>query len=279
MPHLLSFAVDIILAGYIVWEVVRFPPRYRRLKQDIVSGVAGARLRMYRETLAFEWISALLALLALGFDWSKLNPKALDLDHSPLLQQFSTAGGVDPGLLTAIVAGLAGGIVFGLIGIVVIRLRANRLAAKTAAGAPAAAAAPDAPHPWWRKLMPDFDALVPVTPRERLVFAAVAISAGICEEIVFRGWLLGTLHGTVGLHGTALILVAAAMFGLAHTYQRITGMLLTGIVGAVFCVLYAATGSLLVPIALHILMDVRFALIPARRKQSAASFSPSRATV
>jgi len=26
-------------------------------------------------------------------------------------------------------------------------------------------------------------------------------------------------------------------------------------------------------------MDVRFALIPARRKQSAASFSPSRATV
>jgi membrane protease YdiL (CAAX protease family) len=44
-------------------------------------------------------------------------------------------------------------------------------------------------------------------------------------------------------------------------------------------VLYVATGSLLVPIALHILMDVRFALIPARRKQSAASFSPSRAMV
>lgn len=277
MLHLLSLAVDIILAGYIVWEVVRFPPRYRQLKQDIASGVAGARLRMYRETLAFEWISALLALLALGFDWSKLNPKALDLGHSPLLPQSSAAGGVDPGLLTVIVASLAAGIVFGLIGIVVIRLRANRLAAKSAADAPAAA--PDAPQPWWRKLTPDFDALVPVTPRERLVFAAVAISAGICEEIVFRGWLLSTLHGTVGLHGTALILVAAAMFGLAHTYQRITGVLLTGIVGAVFCVLYVATGSLLVPIALHILMDVRFALIPARRKQSAASFSPSRATV
>jgi uncharacterized protein len=273
MPHLLSVAVDIILAGYIVWEVVRFPPRYRQLKQDIAGGVAGARLRMYRETLAFEWISALLALLALGFDWSKLNPKTLDLDHSPLLQQFSASGRVDPGLLTAIVAGLAGGIVFGFIGIVAVRLRANRLAAKTAAGAP------DAPQPWWRKLTPDFDALVPVTPRERLVFAVVAISAGICEEIVFRGWLLGTLHGTVGLHGTALILVAAAMFGLAHTYQRITGVLLTGIVGAVFCVLYVATGSLLVPIALHILMDVRFAIIPARRKQSAASFTPSRATV
>jgi CAAX protease family protein len=277
MPHLLSLAVDVILAGYIVWEVVRFPPRYRQLKQDIASGVAGARLRIYRETLAFEWISALLALFALGFDWSKLNPKALDLGHSPLLPQSSAAGGVDPGLPTVIVAGLAAGIVFGLIGIVVIRLHANRLAAKSAADAPAAA--PDAPQPWWRKLTPDFDALVPVTPRERLVFAAVAISAGICEEIVFRGWLLATLHGTVGLHGTALILVAAAMFGLAHTYQRITGVLLTGIVGAVFCVLYVAAGSLLVPIALHILMDVRFALIPARLKQSGASFSPSRATV
>jgi membrane protease YdiL (CAAX protease family) len=96
----------------------------------------------------------------------------------------------------------------------------------------------------------------------------VAISAGICEEIVFRGWLLSTLHSALRLDGTALVLVAAALFGLAHSYQGITGMILTAFAGAVFCALYVATGSLLVPIALHILIDLRFAVLPAPRTQN-----------
>jgi CAAX protease family protein len=269
MPHILSLVIDIILAGYIGWEVVRFLPRYRQLKQDIANGNAGARARIYWETLAFEWISALLALVALGFDLNKLNPKALDLDHSALIQSFTLSGGADKTQLTGMIAGLATGILLGLVGFIVLRLRANRRAAP--------AAAPDAPKPWYRKLMPDFDALIPVTSRERVLFAAVAISAGICEEVVFRGWLLGTLHATAGLSGTALILAAAAIFGLAHIYQRITGVVLTGILGALFCVLYVATGSLLVPILLHILIDVRFAFIPARRNQATTSFSPAAA--
>lgn len=116
-----------------------------------------------------------------------------------------------------------------------------------------------------RKLMPDFTALIPVTGRERLLWAAAAISAGICEEIVFRGWLLATLHDSVGLGGTALVPTAAAIFGLAHTYQGVTGVILTALAGVLFCVLYVATGSLLVPILLHCVVDLRFAFLPAPR--------------
>jgi membrane protease YdiL (CAAX protease family) len=93
----------------------------------------------------------------------------------------------------------------------------------------------------------------------------VAISAGVCEEVVFRGWLLCTLHNILGLKGTTLVLVAAACFGLAHFYQGATGVIATAIVGVLFTFLYVQSGSLLLPILLHILIDLRWVLLPAHR--------------
>ena len=101
--------------------------------------------------------------------------------------------------------------------------------------------------------------------QERWLWVAVALSAGICEEIVFRGWLLATLHDIVGLTGTALLVAASVAFGLAHVYQKVTGVVATTIAGLLFCVLYVKTGSLLLPILLHCLIDVRFAVLPAPR--------------
>jgi uncharacterized protein len=118
---------------------------------------------------------------------------------------------------------------------------------------------------WVSRLLPDFTSLIPVTRNERLLYAALAVSAGICEEIVFRGWLLSTLRSPIGLSGTALVIVASAIFGLAHAYQKVVGMLVTGLVGVLFCVLYVKTGSLLMPILLHVLIDIRFAFMPAPR--------------
>ncbi len=250
--HILSPTIDILLAGYVVWEVARFVPSYRQLKQAIAKGDAHARTRVYQQALAFEWISALLAVVALGFDWNKLNPKFLALDGSGLIQSLPRGGDFDRGGLVGVLAGITLGTAI----LIVVKIRANRRGV---------ARALDAPAPWWRKLLPDFSALPPVTTQERLIWAAVAVSAGICEEIVFRGWLLATLHGPIGLNGTALILVAAGIFGLAHAYQRVTGVFLTALAGAFFCVLYVRTGSLLVPILLHILIDLRFAVLPAPR--------------
>jgi membrane protease YdiL (CAAX protease family) len=58
---------------------------------------------------------------------------------------------------------------------------------------------------------------------------------------------------------------AAAVFGLAHLYQKVTGVVATAIAGLLFCVLYVKTGSLLLPILLHVAIDVRFAFLPALR--------------
>jgi membrane protease YdiL (CAAX protease family) len=118
---------------------------------------------------------------------------------------------------------------------------------------------------WWQRLIPDFSALMPSTPRERLLFTAVAISAGVCEEVVFRGWLLCTLHNVVGLKGTTLVLVAAAGFGLAHFYQGATGVIGTALAAILFTFFYVQSGSLLLPILLHVLVDLRWVFLPARR--------------
>jgi membrane protease YdiL (CAAX protease family) len=252
--HILSFIIDIVLAGYVIWEVVQFVPRYRQLKQAIAKGDAHARTRIYQRAFAFEWISALLALIALGFDWNKLNPKFLALDGSGLIQSLSKGGDFARGKIAGVLVGMA----LGTVGLIITRIRANRRGSAHALNAPA---------PWWRKLLPDFSALLPATTHERFFWAAVAVSAGICEEIVFRGWLLATLHGQAGVGGTRLILVGAAIFGLAHAYQGIPGMIMTAFAGAFFCILYVETGSLLAPILLHSLIDLRFALLPAPRIQ------------
>jgi membrane protease YdiL (CAAX protease family) len=253
--HILSYLIDIILTGYITWEVVRFPASYRQLKQAIVDGDPQARTRVYRRAIVFEWVSALLSLAALGFDWSKLNPKLLALDGLRMIQMAPHSANFDRGAM----AGLFVGVAMGTIGFIIVRLKANRRGATAAANAPVGGL---------RRLIPDFSAMIPVTTNERLLWTVVAISAGICEEIVFRGWLLATLHAPLLLAGTALVVAASVIFGLAHSYQGITGMLLTAFAGAFFCGLYVATGSLLMPILLHIVIDARFAILPGPRVQA-----------
>lgn len=261
MKDIVSIAIDIILAAYIAWEAVRFIPQYRQLKLDLANGDLRARTRVYYQALVFEWVSALLAVLALRFDWSKFNPQFLGLENSSWIQQLSPPEGMGK----AVVGGLFGGVVLGGIVFAVTRIVANRRPQAPASNTP----------PSWRsRLLPDFTALIPVTARERWLWVAVATSAGICEEIVFRGWLLSTLHSTAGLAGTALIVAAAAVFGLAHLYQKVTGVVATAVAGLLFCVLYVKTGSLLLPILLHVAIDVRFAFLPApRTSQSQTAYA------
>ena len=248
----LSWATDVVLSAYICWEIIGFVPRYRRLKQEIANGDPQARTRIYYRILIFEWVSAALALVALRFDWSRLNPKSLALDGTRLMQSLSLPAGARKGALI----GMFMGVVFGGIGFAIAMRRRNRRglapAAETSGG-------------WRSRIMPDFSALIPVTMRERLIYAAAAVSAGICEEVVFRGWLLSTLHSPIGLTGMTLVLAAAAIFGIGHAYQKVVGVIVTTVTGLLFAVLYIMTGSLLVPIVLHILVDVRFAFMPTPR--------------
>lgn len=251
MPHSISMVSDVVVLCYLVWVVVRFGKDYRQLKGAVVNGDAEARPRFYRRTLVYEWVSALLALIALGFDKAKLTPVLLDENHTPLGQWLSSMG---KDFDRAMLGGVSLGVLIGLGLMIFVRLRARRRGATPLTNAPLTKL---------RKFLPDFSAFLPTTGRERLLFAAVALSAGICEEIVYRGWLLFSLHDIFGIAGGAAVLVAAAIFGLAHQYQGPLGVLSATLAGLLMGILYVATGTLLVPILLHSLIDLRFAILPS----------------
>jgi uncharacterized protein len=65
------------------------------------------------------------------------------------------------------------------------------------------------------------DALLPVAPVEYAVWTLVAVSAGLCEELVYRGYLLVQLGAFSGSLTIGCVL-SAALFGLAHAEQGAT---------------------------------------------------------
>jgi uncharacterized protein len=108
-------------------------------------------------------------------------------------------------------------------------------------------------------------ALLPRTRSERRLFTVVGLTAGVCEEWLYRGFFLAVVAAlSGGLPVPALVAIAAVAFGVAHAYQGWTGVVSTGVLGGVMALLYLGTGSLLVPVLLHAAIDLRFLLVPAR---------------
>ena len=49
---------------------------------------------------------------------------------------------------------------------------------------------------------------------------------------------------------------SSVLFGMAHSYQGVSGMIATALVGAAFGWVYLETGSLLLPVLLHAALDI-----------------------
>lgn len=98
--------------------------------------------------------------------------------------------------------------------------------------------------------------IVPRSKKEKIACSFVALTAGICEEIIFRGFLFFLLQTVFpDLHIVFVVLIAMAIFGVGHIYQGVGGMVKTAFIGGVFGCLYLATGSLILPIVFHFVID------------------------
>jgi uncharacterized protein len=78
--------------------------------------------------------------------------------------------------------------------------------------------------------------LAPSSGAEMVLFLMLSISAGICEEFVFRGYLQQQL-GLIGGRIAAGVVLSAIVFGSAHLYEGMAGVLLIAAYGAMFGVL------------------------------------------
>lgn len=109
-------------------------------------------------------------------------------------------------------------------------------------------------------LIGDTAFLIPRTLHERLWLGAIALGAGTSEELLYRG-LLPALAVGVGVPVAVAVTTQAALFGLAHRYQGWQGISYTTLLGLLLGILVVSTGSLLVPIVLHVMIDLRLALM------------------
>ena len=205
----------------------------------------GARRSFYRRLLVLEWGLALLALIV----W--LSAPGVDAGQVGLRwpQEW-------PGPVAAVVVVLV--LLFVVVSTRALRSGALLEAALPPRPAPRGGPAPE--QPGHATL-----ALLPRTGAERRLFAMVGITAGVCEEWLYRGFFLAVVAALAGgLPTGVLVVVAAVAFGLAHAYQGVAGVATTGVLGGVMAAVYLQTGSLLLPVLLHALIDLRFLLVPAR---------------
>jgi len=101
-----------------------------------------------------------------------------------------------------------------------------------------------------------FDFVLPKTRKEKLWFTAVSATAGIGEEVVYRGflfYLLINLFPSMPIY--IILIIAGVLFGIAHSYQGFWGVLKTSFIGILFGALYISSGFLLPGILLHFIVD------------------------
>jgi len=106
------------------------------------------------------------------------------------------------------------------------------------------------------------DYFFPATRAERRWWIFLCITVGVCEETLFRGFLLRYLHTFPWmLNLTLALLISAVIFGLGHLYQGPGGAASTVVFGFMVGLLFILTGSLLLPMILHAAVDLRMLAI------------------
>jgi len=96
--------------------------------------------------------------------------------------------------------------------------------------------------------------ILPQSSREYGGFVPLAITAGVCEEVLFRGFLVWLLSFVMPWWAAGL--TQAVLFGMGHAYQGPRGVVLTGLVGLFLMGVVWLTGSLWAAIVIHALMDL-----------------------
>jgi uncharacterized protein len=225
MPH----AIDIVLLAILVLlgvpELLLMPV----LKRALAAGSNAARPAFYVIILAFEWffVGTIISLwFAFGRGWGALflgptAPWRLGL-----------------GLALALLAGW------------LLSLYNRRAIEALGPGGRAKL----------RKRVAVIEFFLPHTANEHRIFKILSITAGICEEIIYRGFAMWVAASYVGL--LAAVPLQAIIFGLGHVYQGDDSAsmgraaLKTGIAGLFLALIAVAAGSLIPGMILHALMDL-----------------------
>lgn len=124
-----------------------------------------------------------------------------------------------------------------------------------------------------REKLAPVELLIPVTDRERRGFWLLSVSAGICEEVIYRGFLLWLITAWTGL--IAAILLSTAIFGFMHIYIGVAQVPRTAVVGLVLALIVVASGSLWPAMIIHAAIDLSSGELGFRVRQAPVTVAES----
>lgn len=224
-PHFdpVSIALVAVAAVYTTWSGLwQSPRRYRALVEARAAQRSDLARRFYRRAIAIQGLRCAFVLAVLVTD---SGVRAGDLGLRMPVGNMATTWGV----LAYVVL---------LLALSTVALRRRALSGRTVPG------------------LRLFEAIV-ARPGERTLGAAMAVGAGVSEELLFRGLFIAAAAYLLDLGPTTAMVVISLWFGAMHLYQGRWGVLGTTLVGFALGSLYLSGHSLLVPILIHIAADVR----------------------
>jgi len=118
-------------------------------------------------------------------------------------------------------------------------------------------------HPNLERLRALGARLFPRSKSEMALFLVLSLTAGVCEEFLFRGFVIAALFRS-GLDTWLVVILSSAMFGLAHLYQGKGGSLGTGILGTLFALVRIIYSNLLPAVVWHSVLDIVAGVAGAR---------------
>jgi membrane protease YdiL (CAAX protease family) len=213
---------DIALIFFVLAVILPWRGRARMKKllaMPLVSSME--RLVLYASTIAFQW----LAVAAVGWRAWVRGFTALQLGltlHNRTM---------------LIVAGLAGALTIGTLQWLNLR-RVGKV--------PVERRGP---------LQAVVERILPQSVDELFPYLALAITAGLCEEFLYRGFSMAVLL-RLGMQAWAVVLLSSILFGLAHSYQGRGGVIVTLLMGLALGASRIAYDSLVPPILWHTAIDV-----------------------
>jgi len=205
----ISFLLMQMLAAYTVLVEPLARTNFHRMLKKRLGVEASARLLYYRTQVLWElsWVVVLVIILL------------------PIPQPLSWIGLTLPDPIGWIIL-LA--LAFG-IGLSIVLLRRNPRAMNS-----------------MQLSLEKQSTVLPSTPSERTWFTITAITAGICEELLYRGFLIRYILTTfpgLGLLFTSII--SGVIYGLGHAYQGRRGIFQATLNGFSYAILFFLSGNLL----------------------------------
>lgn len=209
---------------------------YRRFLANVERVGTALRLRAYRSTMLMQW-ALLAATLVLWFQLGR-DPAEIGLNAPGTLRFWG-------GAALALLAVLPFLYQF-------ILLRGSK--------------------DYCRRVVEEMGPIGPLLPhnaREARAFMPVAVTAGIAEEVLFRGFLIWYLAQWMNVFAAAAF--ALLLFTLAHAYQGYRGAIRVALIGLWLSAIYLLAESLYPVIFLHIAVDIAGGILAHQAFQRCAA--------